>query len=73
MKTNTTPNDPDRLDDLDFHRAARGPYNQRYTAESKVVVLAPDVAECFPDSESVNAALRALIKIAKYSVKGVTY
>lgn len=27
------------------------------------VVLAPDVRECFPDSESVNAALRSLIKL----------
>ena len=25
------------------------------------VTLAPDVRECFPDSESVNAALRSLI------------
>ena len=28
-----------------------------------VVILAPDVREYFPDSESVNAALRSLIKL----------
>jgi hypothetical protein len=27
------------------------------------IVLAPDVREYFPDSESVNAALRSLIKL----------
>jgi hypothetical protein len=30
-----------------------------------VVRLAPDVAEAFPDAESVNEALRFLIRIAK--------
>jgi hypothetical protein len=28
-------------------------------------VLAPDVAEAFPDSESVNAALRAVLEAAR--------
>ena len=30
-----------------------------------LISLAPDVAEVFPDSESVNEALRFLIRIAK--------
>ena len=29
-----------------------------------IVALAPDVAAVFPDSEAVNEALRALVKIA---------
>jgi hypothetical protein len=32
-------------------------------SQEGVVVLAPDVREYFPDSESVNTALRALIKL----------
>ena len=28
-------------------------------------ILAPDLAEAFPDSESVNAALRAVLETAK--------
>lgn len=36
----------------------RGKYYDRYTQGSNVVLLAPDVAEVFHDSESVNRALR---------------
>ena len=46
----------------------RGKYAQRYKEGSNFVLLAPDVAEAFPDSESANEALRLLIKTAK-SVK----
>ena len=42
---------------------ARGP--GRKTPRDITVRLAPDVAETFPDSDSVNEALRFLIRIAK--------
>lgn len=35
-----------------------------FTLEEGAVMLAPDVREYFPDSESVNRALRALIALA---------
>ncbi len=38
---------------------------QRLEANSQFVQLAPDVAEVFPDSESVNEALRFLIRITR--------
>lgn len=34
-----------------------------YTLSEGTVLLAPDVLEYFPDSESVNEALRSLIKL----------
>jgi hypothetical protein len=37
----------------------------RQGAGEKQVYLEPDVAEVFPDSEAVNAALRTLIRIAR--------
>ncbi len=37
----------------------------RKSLEDKTIQLAPDVAEMFPDSDSVNEALRFLIRIAK--------
>lgn len=37
---------------------------QNFKLEEGAVVLAPDVREYFPDAESVNNALRALISIA---------
>jgi hypothetical protein len=57
--------DPDMLDEYDFSKGVRGKYAERYAAGTNVVVLAPDVAAAFPDSDSVNEALRALLKIAR--------
>ena len=39
----------------------RGKYYERYMQGTNVVLLAPDVAEAFHDSETVNAALRAYL------------
>jgi hypothetical protein len=49
--------------------AVRGKYEARYRKGSNLVLLSPDVAEFFPDEQSVNAALRNLIHVAKGSVK----
>ena len=56
--------DPDMLDEYDFSKGVRGKYAKRYAEGTNVVVLAPDVAAVFPDSQSVNDALRALVQIA---------
>ena len=48
--------------EYDFSQGVRGKYAARYAEGSNVVVLCPDVAEAFPDSESVNAALRMLLE-----------
>jgi len=46
----------------------RGKYAQRYRAGTNLVLLAPDVAQAFPDAQSVNEALRLLMDVAKASV-----
>jgi hypothetical protein len=61
--------DPDMLAEYDFSQGVRGKYAQRYHEGTNIVVLSPDVAEYFPDSEAVNTALRALIEIARKSTK----
>jgi len=43
----------------------RGKCAAHYRAGTNLVLLSPDVAEHFPDDQSVNAALRKLIRIAK--------
>jgi hypothetical protein len=43
----------------------RGKYLRRYREGTNLVLLAPEVAKVFPDDESVNEALRLLIKVAK--------
>lgn len=40
-----------------------------YTLEDGAVMLAPDVRRYFPDSDSVNEALRALIKLIPHKRK----
>lgn len=61
--------DDDLLDNYDFSNGVRGKYIERFREGSNVVVLSPDVAEVFTDSESVNEALRTLIKITRGSKK----
>jgi hypothetical protein len=56
--------DPDMLDDYDFGHGVRGKYVRRFAQGSNVVVLSPDVAEMFPDSEAVTTALRLLVEVA---------
>jgi hypothetical protein len=46
----------------------RGKYAARFRAGTNLVLLSPDVAEHFPDEQSVNAALRELIR-AKLTVR----
>ncbi|HEX5505667.1 MAG TPA: hypothetical protein VFW96_23820 [Thermomicrobiales bacterium] len=54
--------EPEMLDEYDFSNAVRGKYAEEYARGTNIVILAPDVAAAFPDSKSVNEALRALIK-----------
>jgi hypothetical protein len=58
--------DPEMLDEYDFSGGVRGKYAGRFPKGSNVVVLDPDVAEVFTDSESVNQALRALAEIIQH-------
>jgi len=57
------------LDEYDFSKGVRGKYAKRYAGGSNIVVLSPDLAKVFPDSASVNAALRNLVKIARQSTR----
>ena len=46
----------------------KGKYARRFQAGTNLTILAPDVAKAFPTNESVNDALRMLIKVAKTSL-----
>jgi hypothetical protein len=48
--------------EYDFAGGVRGKYAARFRAGTNVVLLDPDVAATFRDSEAVNRALRALIE-----------
>jgi hypothetical protein len=48
-----------------LRHGVRGKYVQRFREGTNIVVLEPDIAAAFPDSQSVNTALRALLEIAR--------
>ena len=50
--------------EYDFSGGVRGKYVDQYRRGTNVVLLDPEVAEAFPDSKSVNDALRALLAVA---------
>ncbi|MBV8859999.1 MAG: hypothetical protein JOZ02_23915 [Acidobacteria bacterium] len=51
------------LDEYDFSQGVIGKYAKQYAEGTNVVLLDPDVAKVFPDSEAVNQALRAIAEI----------
>ena len=50
--------------EYDFSGGVRGKYADRYRRGINVVLIDPELAEAFPDSKSVNDALRGLVAIA---------
>jgi len=51
--------------EYDLRGGVRGKYYQQYREGTNVVLLDSDVAAVFRDSESVNQALRVLIRAAR--------
>ena len=47
----------------DFKKLERGKYYQRVKESSNVVVLDPEVAAVFPNSDAVNKVLHSLIEV----------
>ncbi len=50
--------------EYDFSGGVRGKYADRYSRGTNVVLLDPALADAFPDSKSVNNALRELLAVA---------
>jgi hypothetical protein len=53
--------------EYDFSGGIRGKYAESYRRGNNVVLLDPELTVAFPDSKSVNDALRALVAIATRS------
>jgi hypothetical protein len=58
--------DPDMLPEYDFSKGERGRFYKRFqNAQLKdTILLDPALRRTFPDSASVNEALRTLVRIA---------
>lgn len=59
------PDEQEMLDEYDFSKGVRGKYAKRYHQGTNVVVLDPDVADEYPNSEAVNQALRSLSALTR--------
>lgn len=57
----------DMVPHYDFRGGVRGKYAHDYGRSENLRILAPDLLEVFPDSESVNKALRTIVRITSAS------
>ncbi len=55
--------------EYEFKGGIRGKYASKFAESSNVVVLSEDVAEIFPDSESVNNALKPMADLIRKRLK----
>jgi hypothetical protein len=62
MKGRNKPARNGMREEYDFSQGERGKYARRFAQGTNVVVLDPDVAKKFPNSKTVNASLRKLIR-----------
>lgn len=62
MKKSSKPTRNEMREEYDFSQGERGKYARRFGQGTNVVILDPDVAKKFPNSKSVNASLRKLIR-----------
>jgi hypothetical protein len=66
MSPQIQPKDSDEMrPEYDFSQGVRGKHYKAYQAGTNVVFLEPDIAAVFPDSSSVNQALRLLVRLSK--------
>jgi uncharacterized DUF497 family protein len=61
--------EPEMRAEYDFSKGVRGKYAKRFLEGRNIILLDPNVAGLFPDSKTVNDALRALARIAQARVK----
>ena len=67
-QNNNSEREDEMRDEYDFSGGVRGRFYQEYVKGTNVVLLDPDVAEVFRDSDAVNQALRTLMTVAKNRV-----
>jgi len=68
MSQNPRRDKDDLREEYDFSRGIRGKHHEAYRRGTNVVLLDPDIAEVFKDSEAVNTALRLLLTLARVQV-----
>ncbi len=59
------------LPEYDFSNGIRGKYAKRYKEGVNIVKIDRDISKIFPDTKSVNEALRTLIHLMSINQKNV--
>jgi hypothetical protein len=62
---------PEMLPEYDFRGGVRGKYSKQYAQGTNIVILSPDVAKVYRTSQSVNKALRTLMKKRKTTAPAI--
>jgi ribosomal 50S subunit-associated protein YjgA (DUF615 family) len=52
----------DMPEEIDFSKAVRGKYAERFALGSNIVMIKPEIFAAFPSEEAVNDALELLMK-----------
>lgn len=68
-QTEREADEPEMQAHYSFKGGQRGRYAHLFPQQPHLVVLSPDVAAVFPDSDAVNEALRTLVKAMQGSVQ----
>ncbi len=55
--------------EYDFSNGVRGKHHAAYEQGTNLVLIEPDIAKVFKDSDAVNHALRMLIGLAETELK----
>ena len=58
--------------EYDFSEGVRGKYSALFAEGTNLARIDPDLAERFPDSESVNRALRGLVDVAERAARAIS-
>ena len=70
MSQENKPTDKEEMKaEYDIRGGVRGKYYERYQHGTNVILLEPDVAAVFHNSQAVNRALRMLIDLARSQVE----
>ena len=66
---NTIDKNNDMRSEYDFSKGTRGKHHESFREGNNIVLLDPDIAKIFKDSDAVNHALRLLMELAGSELK----
>ena len=69
---NQKPEEDEMMPEYDFSEGVRGKHHRAYREGTNVVLLEPDIARAFPNSDAVNRALRKILETSAEIQRNLT-